>query len=215
MALQFQRGQLASLMPGTITGYGGGAFNPGGNGLEQVSPLQQPMPPQQPEPKKPGAFGKGGDAWKIMGIIGDALQTAGGGQATYAPYMQQLQERISEEEKFRQRLQAQAQQKQQEREAALRDRKEILDYQRENPMPDSFARALQGAGINPESPEGQALYRQRAEMLTNPVQLVPDGMGGYQAVRPNESGGGLPQGYDPSEWELVPGDAGGNASGGF
>lgn len=34
--------------------------------------------------------------------------------------------------------------------------------------------------------------------------------------RPQQmTGGGLPQGYDPNEWEIVEGDGGGNATGGF
>lgn len=198
MALQFQPGQLAGILY-----------------PQPQNNLTQPMPPAPPEAKKPGAFGKGGDAWKIMGIIGDALQTAAGGQATYAPAIMSLQEQIAKENQFQQRLQAQAEQRRLEREQGLQDQKALIDYRNTNPTPDSFQKALLAAGIDPNSDEARNLARKRAEMLTNPVQLVPDGMGGYQAVRPNESGGGLPQGYDPSEWELVPGDAGGNASGGF
>lgn len=37
---------------------------------------------------KPGLFGKGGDGWKAIGILGDALQIAGGGRATWMPFMQ-------------------------------------------------------------------------------------------------------------------------------
>jgi hypothetical protein len=48
----------------------------------QTGPMKDPaMPPAI----KPKAWGKDGKAWKILGIIGDALQTAGGGRATYMP----------------------------------------------------------------------------------------------------------------------------------
>lgn len=193
------------------------AMNAQQGGLSQMLQAEQPLQQQIPQvqPPKPSAFAKGGKGWEILGIIGDALQATGGGQPTYGPMMA---EQRQEEERGRQRLAEllmQQQQRQADRDAALQDRMKIIDYQRENPAPDAFGRALMGAGIDPSSAEAQALYRKRAEMLTNPVQLVPDGMGGYQAVRPNEAAGGLPQGYDPNEWELVPGDAGGNASGGF
>jgi hypothetical protein len=42
--------------------------------------------------KKPGAFSQGGTGWKIVGLIGDALQTAGGGKATYAEGIQKQHE---------------------------------------------------------------------------------------------------------------------------
>src|SRR3546814_17694082 len=51
---------------------------------------------------KPGAFAKGGKGWQIMGIIGDALQAAGGGRPTYAPAMMERQQLETE---GRQRLQ--------------------------------------------------------------------------------------------------------------
>lgn len=177
---------------------------------EAAQPLQQPIP--QVQAPKPSAFAKGGKGWEILGIIGDALQTAGGGQATYAPFVGEQRELETQGRQRLAELLQEQQQRQADRQAALEGQKSLIDYRNANPGMDSFGRALSGAGI--EGDEAKSLYRKRAEMLTNPVQLVPDGMGGYQAVRPNESGG-LPQGYDPSEWELIPGDAGGNASAGF
>lgn len=69
--------------------------------------------PQQPAPvaPKPGFFGKGGKGWGILGVIGDGLQVAGGGRATYQDHMQQQQE-------YAQRLQ----ELQAEREARLAER---------------------------------------------------------------------------------------------
>lgn len=48
-------------------------------------------------------------------------------------------------------------------------------WERANPIPakdDAFDRALAGAGIDPNSEQARALYRQRAEALANPVQWV-------------------------------------------
>jgi hypothetical protein len=154
------------------------------------------------QPTKPKAFGKGGTGWKILGVIGDALQAAGGGKGTYAESMMDLQKRTDDERKWQAQLAQQA---------------EIARMKAADPGEDSFTRAMMGAGIQPGSPEYIQMARKRAEMLTNPVQLVPDGMGGQVAVRPNSMGGGLPQGYDPSEWEVAPGPGGGvsNGTGGF
>lgn len=186
------------------------AMNAQQGGLSQMLQAEQPFQQQIPQVQapKPSAFAKGGKGWEILGIIGDALQTAGGGQATYGPMMA---EQRQEEERGRQRLaelMMQQQQRQADRDAALQDRMKIIDYQRENPAPDAFGRALMGAGIDPASAEAQALYRKRAEMLTNPVQLVPDGMGGYQAVRPNGAAGGLQPGHTEDGYTFMGGDPG-------
>lgn len=72
----------------------------------QIAPMKDPaMPPAI----KPKAWGKGGKAWKILGIIGDALQTAGGGRATYMPAMLDLQEKVDAERKWQAQLDQQMQ----------------------------------------------------------------------------------------------------------
>ena len=58
---------------------------------------------------KPGAFSKGGNAWKIMGLIGDAMQVGAGGHASYMPAMLDLQQKVDEERKTQAHLAAQAQ----------------------------------------------------------------------------------------------------------
>jgi len=69
----------------------------------QIAPMKDP---QMPPAIKPKAFGKGGKAWQILGIIGDALQTAGGGRATYMPAMLDLQEQTRKERETQQALAA-------------------------------------------------------------------------------------------------------------
>lgn len=85
--------------------------------------------------------------------------------------------------------------------------------------PNEFDRALIGAGIDPHSAQGQALYAQRANTLAMPSpQFVPDGLGGGQWVVPPN--GGIPQ---PSQvpqapvGKLTPIEGGGasNSVGGF
>lgn len=188
---------------------------------QATQPLMQQFPPV--EAPKPGAFQKGGRGWEILGLIGDALQTTGGGQATYAPMVAHERELETEGRQRLAELIARQQQRQQEREQALADRKALIDYGNANPAPDSFQKAIMGAKIDPNSERYRQLYEKRAEMLTNPVQLVSDGMGGTVAVRPNEAGGLQPghteDGYtfmggdpgDPSNWKQgggVGGDTG-------
>lgn len=74
-----------------------------------VMPGDQPGIPemQMPGAEKPKAWGKGGRAWQIMGVIGDALQTAGGGEATFMPTFLDLQEQTRKERETQQKLQAQ------------------------------------------------------------------------------------------------------------
>ena len=106
-----QRGGFPSLnIPGASdmlgSPYTGGPVPQSYDEELQAGPIKEPaMPPAI----KPKAFGKGGKAWKILGIIGDALQTAGGGRATYAPAMLDLQERVDAERKWQAQLDQQMQ----------------------------------------------------------------------------------------------------------
>lgn len=141
---------------------------------EQLQPAQMPDPSagfvqMDPVPGvKPSTWGQGGRGWQILGIIGDALQTAGGGQATYAPAMAQQQ---ALETKGRQRLQqaqAAAQQKQQDRVAALQDFIARQKYQQENPAPLREARLAAEMGLQP----GTAGYNQfLRDAATRPIMI--------------------------------------------
>jgi hypothetical protein len=63
--------------------------------------------------KKPGFFAPGQTGRHIAGAIGDALQQLGGGQATYAAHMMQMQQQDAE---IRARLQAALAKRQADRE---------------------------------------------------------------------------------------------------
>lgn len=74
-----------------------------------VMPGDQPSLPRDPRIDKamhPGFFGKGGNGWKWLGIIGDGLQVAGGGQPTYQLAQQRWQEMEAEREQRQQEFEA-------------------------------------------------------------------------------------------------------------
>src|SRR3546814_7684001 len=71
--------------------------------------------------------------WQIMGIIGDALQAAGGGRPTYAPAMMERQQLETEGRQRLQQLMAQRETKEADRAADLQTWKIKQDYTRENP----------------------------------------------------------------------------------
>lgn len=182
------------MMPGLISGYGGGTFNMDGT---QATPVMSPIIPTGdfgprpagieeaaayvPPVRKGGVFGSGIKWQQIAGALADGLFAANGNESM--PYTMIQQQRRSQENL----LKRQALENQQE----LQRQIALYDYKRQNPDPgdDSFTRALAAANIMPGTPEYMQMARKRAEMLTNPVQLVSDGMGGFAAVRPNSMGG--------------------------
>lgn len=137
-----------------------------------------------------------------------------------------------------QKMQLAQQQRVQERD----DWKWKQDYQAANPGPinDQFQQRMKAAGIDPASPQGQALLRQKVTTdAMPPPNFVGDGMGGGRWVQPPapaiggmaaapqaaSSGpqpGMIEDGYqfvggnpaDPNSWKPV-GGGGGNVTGGF
>jgi len=113
----------------------------------------------------------------IAGVIGDTLAQWGGGKGTFLPSLQ-----------MRQQYALEGQRQQQEQAAKFAGFKQEYDYKLANPeapKDDTFTRTLIGAGIDPESAQGKALFAQRAQALANPAQFIPDGIGGGQYARPN------------------------------
>lgn len=208
-------------MPGLISGIGGGTFNtdgtqatpvggfaPTGNFGPRPEDIEQAAAYAGPA-KKGGLFGSGVKWQQIAGALGDALLAANGNQSMPYTMMQQQQR---QQDRLLQRSQ-------QQRQAELQDQMALYDYKRANPGPqnDSFTRALAAAGIMPGTPEYMAYAKKRAEMLTNPVQLVPDGFGGVQPVRPYGDDDTPPTHITEDDWNA--GQAVGGpmpqASGGF
>lgn len=122
----------------------------------------------------------------IAGVIGDTLSTIGGGQASFLPGLA-----------MQRQAQYQARQAAAKRAADFADFTKRHDYEVAHPKApadDVFTRTLTAAGIDPASPQGQALYRQRADTLANPTpQWVPDGFGGGRFIAP----GGAPTAAPP------------------
>jgi len=96
-------------------------LQPQSGGASLVAPTQAP--------KKPGAFSQGGKGWQILGVIGDGLQVAGGGHATFAPAMLDLQQRTDEERKWQATLAAQQEHWRQEQNAPTAEQRNFQAYQ--------------------------------------------------------------------------------------
>lgn len=120
----------------------------------------------------------------IAGTIGDALQNWAGGRGNYLPGLQRQREQAFEAQQYQQR---------QADDYAGWVRKR--EYEAAHPGPaqeDAFTVGLRHAGINPASPEGQQLYRQRAYTQASPApNFVSDGAGGGRWVTPPAPGMGM------------------------
>lgn len=149
-----------SIMPGDQP------YNRPGAGIGDVTNGQMPQVLQQA--KKPGAFGKDGWAWKVLGALGDGLQTAGGGHATYMPAMLDMQQRADEERKWQSQLAQQAAFEQQKLQATANapTADERLLNASANWTPDQWARH---AALHPSTvmgPDGPQLVDPRAMLQT-------------------------------------------------
>lgn len=97
-----------------------------------------------------------------------------------------------------------------------RERQEWLfrqKFENENRPPrdeGDFVEAMRGAGIDPASPEGQTLYRQRATSMANPFMGVPNGDGTVSyfprvpAQQGAAQGGNLPRPQSEAEVQALP-----------
>ena len=124
-----------------------------GQGALQPSfaPMTQENTPM-PQMPKPKLFGEGGRGWQILGIIGDALQTAGGGQGTYMPYVAKQQELETE---GRQRLAELLERQRQRQEERAADREDWI-FRRDHPGQNPMQRDLEA--WNAMSEEERAQY---------------------------------------------------------
>lgn len=119
----------------------------------------------------------------IAGYVGDALARWGGGQALFAPIMEQ-----------RQRAQQQAAQYQRERTDKFADFQREYDYRAAHPIapqPTEFERVAQAAGYQPGTPEYIALMKQRAETQASAPPMVVTNPDGTRTIYPS---GSIPRG---------------------
>jgi hypothetical protein len=215
------------MMPDMMEGYGGGRFTPGiGDGQNAPSMPQNETMQHTPEMQRMLAgvpLPKQGMDWKNVAL------SALGGAADGAAQHFGMAPMVAIQRNQQAQMQAQAQRDQAMRMAGLEDyrAKKGIDAQFASPEKDAFDRALVGAGIDPNSEQGRALYAQRASTLAQgqPAQpnmvSFPDGraffgtmqeiqqmLGGGQAA-PQVLGSSLPQGW------TIEGGAASNGGGNF
>ena len=174
-------------------------------GGQDMTPTTMPAPQGMFGGQQPSAPRQGVN-WG--GVIADALAGAAGREPAF------LNSIMAGREREQKQAEAVAQ-----RQASMQDRMAYHDYTVANPGPqkdDNFTRTLQAAGIDPASPQGVAMYKKRAEMLTNPMQLVPDGYGGVRPVHVNGEMGATGVATDDDWTNAKPMGGGvGNGPGGF
>jgi len=134
-----------------------------------AAPIQQAA--TVPTYKKPST------ANLVIGTIGDTLSQIGGGQGHYLEGLQQRQALAGQQAQYQQRRAD---------EYADWEKKQAYEAAHPKPLaPDNFTQTLAAAGIDPASPQGRALYQQRAATLASPApNFVSDGAGGGRWVTP-------------------------------
>ena len=162
MALNFQPGSLASLLQKPPMG---GLQMP----QQQTPNLQMPMPPLPPEQPQGRKIGLA----EIMGILGDAMQTAGGGQGTFAPFVAGQRDKADAERMLREKLAAETQQRARDRQAKIEDAIKLRQFDAENPGPTSLQRDYDFFRQQPGN-EGMSIG-QFMDMYRPQMVLTPDG----------------------------------------
>lgn len=143
-----------------------------------------------------------GPKWaQVIGRIGDTLALMAGGQAHYG---NQIRDEQAAQDDWDQRVALESYRARQRLD-------ELRAKAMQPPEPTAMERNFQWwSGLDPKQKESFAQYQDVVE-----PRFVPDGFGGGQYV---SRGGSIPQGFNPDEWEIVPGPQGGptpRASGGF
>ena len=186
---------------------------------QQAAPMVAPNPSAMPigvqqMTKKPKFFSKDGLAPVVLAGISDFFARQNGDdQNMLGDMVAAKQQMAMQEEDARIRAQLAQQQQQRQRENFLYEE----NYKRANPMPrqpDQITQYMLNAGIDPKSPEGQAMYRKALENKVNPPVWRQGADGGFYRVDTPQGG------YDPvtdDEWNSASpmGGSGGNVTGGF
>lgn len=127
-----------------------------------------PIDVSKAQVRHPGFFKHGGLGEKILHGVGEfALQYQASNGDPGA--LMTLRGRMEQQAEQRRMLQAVRQRQTERDEWMWREQ-----YKREHPD-DQFSQYLTQAGIDPNSPEGQAMYRQRAETMATPPTVAVDG----------------------------------------
>lgn len=178
MAMGF-RPQRAGIMPGdqTMPQQRMGPLDPMDT-YQRIAAINQPA--QQAKPKSDSP-------WKgIAGAIGDFLLQYSGMQPIYGPAMQERRKLAMEEAQY---------QRHRTDQYADWQKKERWKQANDKPDEDVFIRTLRAANIDPASPQGQDLLRQRANTMALPApQMIGSPERGYQWVTPPAPGASGPSG---------------------
>lgn len=181
--------------------------------IGNMQPQQLPTDPRAAQAARPGFFGKGGRGWGILGVIGDGLQVAGGGRATYQDHMQQQQEYAQRLQELQAERQARMQERQQSAEQGFETWKQQQQWARDNPDPttlqqnvdyayslpegdprrEAAIRGVQGYGYSPEVMDQRLQQQQelinaraaaqRSVKMTVPGKAASAGGGGHGAKK--------------------------------
>lgn len=133
-----------------------------------LSSLAAPIDMSNFRIRKPGFFQHGGLGEKLLKGFGEWGLRYSASQGD--PYALMVLRNRFEQQQAPIRAQEEARRRQQEREEWMWRE----DYKRSHPD-DQFTQYMQAAGIDPRSPQGQALYRQRAESMATPPMMAVDG----------------------------------------
>lgn len=176
---------------------------PGNPQIGDMHAPQLPVDPRAAQALKPGFFGKGGKGWGILGVIGDGLQVAGGGRATYQDYMQQQQEYAQRLQELQAEREARMQERQQSAEQGFETWKQQQQWALEHPDPTSIQRSTEYIASLPEGdPRRQIAMQQTpgygnsaevlAARLAQQQQLINDRAAAQRSVKmtaPGSNGG--------------------------
>jgi hypothetical protein len=157
-------------------------------------PMPQEQPPAQQQSQRwldGGKFGTRDAIGLALGAIGDAFAQHNGGQAMALPMVTQglMGSRKAAQERQKQlgiltALKAQGLTDEQAM-LVLNNAGNIGDFREKPPEDDQFTRSMRAAGIDPASPQGQALYQQRVSTMASPApNFLGDGLGGGRWVQP-------------------------------
>lgn len=173
--------------------------------------FEQAFKPYATNPDKPSAFGQGGKAWQILGVLGDAMQTWGGGHGTYVPAMLDLQQQTAAEKR-------QLEMYKQKRSDDWTDFQREHQWQVDHPKPVNNDTTNDYAFIAEKlGPEAANQYLRN---LGDPMTTVPLGNGQFYNGPRSGLGDALGRTGAPlpkpvGKLTIIPGGGVGNGTGGF
>jgi type II secretory pathway pseudopilin PulG len=143
-----------------------------GDAMPQIGGAFQPDAPATPNlaPPKQGFFSSRGGWLDVLGGVADAVS----GQPIYGTAQREHRRQELELQQIQARAAIDQANRQQDREWQQENWRQQQQWKQDHPD-DQFTQYLTAAGIDPRSPEGQRMYRQRAETMATPPTVAVDG----------------------------------------